>query len=203
MFVIGLTGGMASGKSTVADYLKTHTAEIIDADEISKEVIAPGTETYQDLVKSFGQNILNDDGTIDRAKLGQIVFADRGKLERLNQLTHPPIVKRIRTELLDLAARLAPDDVVILRAPLLVEVGLVEMVDAVVLVTAPEGIRVERIKRQRGLSGEECGQRLRAQLPDSEKIKFADYVVENNGTLEELKEKVETLWKQVEERQAW
>lgn len=200
MFVIGLTGGMAAGKSTVADYLEDHTAEIIDADEISKEVIAPGTETYQELVKNFGQNILGDDGTIDRAKLGQIVFADRSKLERLNQLTHLPIVKKIQKQLENLASRLAPDDVVILRAPLLIEVGLVELVDAVVLVTASEDVRIERIKHQRGLSEEECQQRLKAQLPDSEKLKFADYVIENNGTLDELKEKVDMLWRQIERK---
>lgn len=200
MLVIGLTGGMAAGKSTVAGYLRPHVTEIIDADEISKELIAPGTKTYQELLKSFGHGILGSDGTIDRAKLGQIVFSDQAKLERLNQLIHPSIVEEIRRRLSELKSRLAPSDVVLLRAPLLIEAKLVDLVDKVVLVTAPEAVRIERIRRERSLSEKEARQRLRAQLPDSEKLKFADCVIENNGSLDELREKTEALWAQVERK---
>lgn len=203
MFVIGLTGGMAAGKSTVADYLKNRVIEILDADEIAKELVAPGTEIYSKLVEAFGKEILGTDGVIDRAKLGRIVFADQAKVELLNNITHPPICEKIRQILADRAGRLRSDDVVILRAPLLIEAGLLGLVDKVILVTAPLNMRIERIRKGRGLSENECRQRLRAQLSDEERLKVADYCVANDGSIDGLKKKVDVLWNKMKEDGVW
>lgn len=200
MFVIGLTGGMAAGKSTVTRYLKPRVAEVIDADKVAKQLIAPGTDTYQRLVNTFGQGILGRDGAIDRGRLGRVVFADQHKLSELNRLTHPLIVRQIKRRLDDLDARLSSDDIVLITAPLLIEVGLTEMVDTVVLVTAPKDVRIRRIKNQRGLTEEESLQRLRAQLPDPEKLKHADHVIENDGTPDDLRQKVDRLWAEMQEQ---
>jgi dephospho-CoA kinase len=198
VFVIGLTGGMASGKSTVASFLADRVAKIIDADEISKEIVAPESEPYRRLIASFGQEILAADGTIDRGRLGKIVFGDERKLKFLNQITHPPIIKRIHDELRSLRDFLKPEDMVVLRAPLLIEAGLTDQVDFVVVVVAGEDVRIKRIEAQRGLTADEAKQRLMAQLPDSEKVRFADYVIENNGSLDELKAKSEKLWQEIQ-----
>lgn len=191
---------MASGKSMVVSFLASQVAKIIDADEISKEIIAPGSEPYRRLVATFGQEILAADGTIDRGKLGKIAFGEKGKLELLNQITHPPIIKRVKDDLRSLGDILKAEDVIILRAPLLIEAGLTDQVDFVAVVVADEETRIKRIEAQRGLTAEEAKQRLMAQLPDIEKVKLADYVIENNGTLDELKEKADKFWHQIQSR---
>lgn len=191
---------MASGKSMVVSFLVSQVAKIIDADEISKEIIAPGSEPYRRLVATFGQEILAADGTIDRGKLGKIAFGEKEKLELLNQITHPPIIKRVKDDLRSLGDILKAEDVIILRAPLLIEAGLTDQVDFVAVVVADEETRIKRIEAQRGLTAEEAKQRLMAQLPDIEKVKLADYVIENNSTLDELKEKADKFWHQIQSR---
>lgn len=199
MFTIGLTGGIASGKSTVAGFLKSKAGDLIDADEVAKTIMEPGTDVYKRLLERFGPSTLDKNGLIDRPRLGDIVFSDRESLEFLNDLTHPIIIKQIEERLTSMRADPKGPKTVILRAPLLIEVGMTGMVDTVVLVVSDENIRIERLMKYRGMTEAKAKERLCAQLPDEEKLKFADHVIENNGSKEELRLKVDDLWRRVTE----
>lgn len=183
MFLVGLTGGIGSGKSTVAARLVEHGVELIDADQIAREVVQPGKPTWSKLVEHFGREILDDEGFIDRPKLGRIVFGDEKKRAVLNELTHPPVVNEIaeRLELLQ-----AFDGVVILDVPLLVESGVSRSYEAVVVVAAKPDTQLARLVQLRGMKSEEAQARIDAQAPLDEKLAVATHVVWNEGTLDEL-----------------
>lgn len=183
MYLVGLTGGIGSGKSTVAARLVEHGAELIDADQIAREVVEPGKPTWRKLVDHFGRDILDDEGFIDRPKLGRIVFGDEHKRALLNELTHPPVVNEIaeRLELLQ-----AFDGVVILDVPLLVESGVSRSYEAVVVVAAKPDTQLSRLVELRGMKPEEAQARIDAQAPLEEKLAVATHVVWNEGTLDEL-----------------
>ncbi|MGH8933757.1 MAG: dephospho-CoA kinase [Egibacteraceae bacterium] len=184
MLTVGLTGGIASGKSTVAQWLVDHGMELVDADQIAREIVLPGTRTWKKVVEHFGESILDGEGCIDRPALGRIVFADPSKRALLNELTHPPVMDEIanRLELLQCF-----DGVVVLDVPLLVEAG-VRGYDAVLVVATKPETQVERLTRDRGLSEADARARIESQAPLQDKLAVATHVIWNEGTLAQLHE---------------
>lgn len=198
MILIGLTGGIGSGKSTVARLLEAKGAEIIDADILGHEVQAPGGPAYEALVERFGRGIVGADGSVDRAKLGRIIFEDPTARADLNAIVHPEIYKRITARIDGLRDT---DRVVVLDAALLVETlperGSSIGMDALVVVAANREDQIERVVQMRGMSSEDAEARISAQAPQGIKLAAADYVVDNRGSMEELEKSVEALWEDV------
>ncbi len=193
--VVGLTGGIGSGKSTVARMLEAHGARIVDADRIAREVVAPGSEALEAIRARFGQGVFDLDGNLDRPALGALVFADPAARRDLEAITHPRIgaVAARETE----AARAAGVPVVVYEAALIVENRLYEGLDALIVVASAPKTQVERVVERDGLSEDEAHRRLAAQLPLAEKVKVADYVVDNDGTLEETRSQVDAIWREL------
>lgn len=187
MRVIGLTGGIASGKSTVSYILKSLGAVIIDADKVARKVVEPGQPAWQDIVKEFGQQVLNEDMTINREVLGKLVFSDQSLLAKLNRITHPRVIECFREELARMA-RENPEAVVVLDVPLLFESGMYRLADEIWVVWANEKVQLERLMEREGFTPEEAWQRIRAQMPLEEKARRADRVINNSGTLDETVE---------------
>lgn len=183
MYLVGLTGGIGSGKSTVAARMVQHGAELIDADQIAREVVAPGKPTWNKLVEHFGREVLDDEGFIDRPKLGRIVFGDDTKRALLNELTHPPVVHEIAERLEVLQAF---DGVVVLDVPLLVESGVARNYESIVVVAAKPETQLKRLVELRGMAAEDAQARIDAQSPLDEKLAVATHVVWNEGSLDEL-----------------
>jgi dephospho-CoA kinase len=197
MLIIGLTGGIGTGKSEVARLLGQLGAAIIDADKVAHQVYAPYTETWQRLVDEFGREVLDLDGNVDRKKLGDIVFGDSAKLARLNAITHPVIIEEVRERLLALERDGA--EVVVVEA-LRLDTGLADLVDEVWVTAADEGQVVARVGLRSGLAADEVLKRMASQPPADAFARAADVVVENRGSLAELKDQVEALWKSRVER---
>lgn len=193
MYVVGLTGGMGSGKSTVARMLAELGAEVIDADRIAREVVEPGEPGLEEIRERFGREVLGPDGTLDRGALAAIVFSDDGARADLEAITHPRIHDRIRERL----AGHASDAVVVVDHPLLVETGQHEGVDAVVVVTAPLETRVERLASGRDIDPDDARSRIRAQSDDEARLAVADHVIDNAGDLGHLSRQVEALWSEL------
>jgi len=175
---IGLTGGIASGKSLVAEELKRLGAYLIDADEIAREVVKPGLPAYEDIIQEFGQGILNPDKTVNRKALGNIVFSNPKLRNKLEQITHPRILEDINKRILAIKSR-EPKALIVIDAALLIEVGLHEKMDKVIVVYADEKSRMERLMKRDGLARDEAKNRISSQMPLKEKRKFADFVIEN------------------------
>lgn len=202
ILVLGLTGGIGAGKSTLAQLLKLRGAVVIDADEVAREVIAPTGTVWEKLVGRFGEDILLKDKTIDRKKLGSIVFFDSEELKALNRLTHPAIREAINKRLARLkrnVPREHPPQILIVDAPLLAEAGLLPSVDMVVVVSAPEEVRLERLRKQ-GLTLKESKARIRSQTPEAKRQELADYILENEGTLKDLQGKANKLWRYLQKK---
>ena len=200
--VLGLTGGIGAGKSTLAQLLKLRGAVVIDADEVAREVIAPTGTVWEKLVGRFGEDILLKDKTIDRKKLGSIVFFDSEELKALNRLTHPAIREAINKRLARLKRKVPPEQppqILIVDAPLLAEAGLLPSVDLVVVVSAPEEVRLERLRKQ-GLTLKESKARIRSQTPEAKRQELADYILENEGTLKDLQGKANKLWRYLQKK---
>lgn len=195
MKVIGITGLIGSGKSTVASFVKEMGAVVIDADELAHRVYEPGTKGWQSLVSAFGQGILTADGQIDRKRLGEVVFKDAGARIRLNEITHPLITQRVKALLDDYRRQGA--GVVVIEAPLLIEAGWPSMVDEVWLTTAPREVIFRRLKAKRGLSRAQALARIRAQRPVSQQMRYAHRVINTDTSLEKLKARVRRLWPEV------
>ena len=191
--VIGLTGGIGSGKSTVADILEALGAKIIRADSVGHEVYRPRTQGWQRVTEAFGRDILAPDGSIDRQKLGAIVFSDAHARARLNAIVHPLIAAEIRRriEAHRAAGSLEP---IVVEAAVLIEAGWISLVDEVWLVVADRDVVIDRLGKQRRLAPEEARVRIAAQLGDAERQRYAHVVIRNTGSLEELREQVRTLW---------
>lgn len=181
--VIGLTGSIASGKSTVSTMFKELHIPVIDADKISREVVEPGEFAYQEIVKEFGETILLEDQSIDRKKLGSIIFTDEGKRKKLNGIVHPAIRKRMLEE--KEAYTKALEKCVVMDIPLLFESKLTHFVEKIVVVYVDENTQLERLMSRDGSSEKEALQRIRSQIPVREKIELADAVINNNGTKED------------------
>jgi len=190
--VIGLTGGIASGKSTVARMLEKLGAVIIDADQLAREVVMPGTPAYRAIVDAFGSGILNPDLTIDRRELGRLVFADAAARKRLEKITHPAIGMRAEERLAEL--RRAGLPAVFYMAALLVEAGVTSRVDEIWVVYVDRETQVARLMERDGYSREGALGRIAAQMPIEEKKKLGDVVIDNMGTPDETERQVKENW---------
>lgn len=189
--VVGLTGNVASGKSSVAAALATKGATVIDADVLAREAVQPGTPALA-AIGARWPSVIASGGTLDRAKLRAIVFADARERAALNAIVHPEVAK-LRDRALA-AARACGDAVVIYDVPLLFEAGLQHTVDVIVVVDAPEAVRRERLVRERGYTVADANAAIAAQAPASGKREAADFVIENDGTRAQLAERVDALW---------
>lgn len=196
MLRVGLTGGIGSGKSEVARLLAAHGAVVVDSDALAREVVAPGTPGLAAVVAAFGPAVLSPDGTLDRPALAALVFADPAARERLNAIVHPLVgaAAAARTE------EAANDAVVVHDVPLLVEAGLAPGFDVVVVVDASDDVRLRRLTEQRGMSTADAAARMAAQATREQRLAAADHVVRNDGTLEELAERVDALWATLTDR---
>jgi dephospho-CoA kinase len=199
MLVVGLTGNIGSGKSTVAQMLSERGATIIDADVLARRAVEAGTAAYEKIVSRWGAEIVAPDGQLDRAALRRVVFADHEQLEELNQIVHPE-VERLRNRLVE-QARKRGDRVVVCDIPLLFERHMTDRVDRIILVDAHRAIRLERLVKDRGLQETEAMDMIAAQMPAELKRARADYVVDNDGTLTQLERKVQDVWAAISAQQ--
>lgn len=194
MLIIGLTGGIASGKNSVSTILAEFGARIIDADIICRELVEPGKPAWREIVSTFGRDVLKKNNEINRKKLGEIIFNAPEKRDLLNSILHP---RAIREEWRRIARieRDEPDALVVVNAALLIESGNYRDVDRVVVVAAEGETMIRRMMKRDGVSRDEAILRINAQMPMDEKIKHADYIIENNGSMEELRGKVIELYR--------
>jgi dephospho-CoA kinase len=187
---VGLTGGIGSGKSEVARLLAAHGAVVIDSDVLAREVVARGTDGLAEVVSAFGPGVLTPDGHLDRAALGRLVFGDQAARVRLEGIVHP----RVRRRAAEIESAAAPDAVVVHDVPLLVETGQADRFDAVVVVDVPEEVQVERLARLRGMAEEDARARIAAQASRTERLAAASVVVDNAGSLDDLRTRVDEVW---------
>lgn len=187
---VGLTGGVASGKSTVSAILRELGAVIIDGDLLAREVVERGTPGLAQVVEAFGPEILTADGDLDRPRLGAIVFNDAEQRKRLEAIVHPLVFERYAA----LEAATGPDDLVVHDIPLLAETGRAHEFDAVLVVDTPDDVRIERMLRDRGWTREDAESRIASQASREDRIAIATHVVDNTGTREELRERVEQVF---------
>jgi len=196
MLIIGLTGGIASGKSTVSSYLKKLGAYIIDADAIAKEVMEVGREGWQAVRNVFGNAYFMEDGRLDRKALAELVFSDTNALQKLNDTVHPIVKKVVCEEVLALM-RSQSEKLIVLDVPLLVESGWTDMVDEVWLVTVERQEQMERLMKRNGLSYKEAQLRINSQMPLEEKRKYADRIIDNSGNVQNTYRQVDEIWQDV------
>jgi len=192
VLLIGLTGNIGSGKSTVAQFLSERGATIIDADVLARRAVELGTPAFDRIVAKWGKGILAPDGHLDRAALRRTVFGNQAQLEALNEIVHPE-VEQLRRRLVD-QARARHDRVVVCDIPLLFERHLTEQFDRIILVDAPRPVHLERLGQDRGLRETEAMEMIAAQMPAELKRARADFLIENDGTLAALEDRVQTVW---------
>ncbi|WP_030021008.1 dephospho-CoA kinase [Streptomyces monomycini] len=196
MVKVGLTGGIGAGKSEVSRLLASYGAVIVDADKIAREVVEPGTPGLAAVTAEFGEDVLSADGTLDRPKLGAIVFADPEKLQALNAIVHPLVGARSA----ELEAAAGPDAVVVHDVPLLTENGLAPLYDLVVVVDATPHTQLDRLVRLRGMAESEAKARMETQATREKRLAIADLVIDNDGPLEALEPQVRKVWQHLRER---
>jgi len=192
MIIVGLTGSVGTGKSTVTNFFRELGAYIVDWDELAREVIRPHSKAWKKIAEYFGEDYLNEDLTINRQKLAEMVFSDKGKVTKLNQIVHPEVFKedeRITNEI----KSLDPDALVIKDIPLLFELTRPVFMDKIVVVSASEQTQLRRLE-EKGMSREDARNRIKSQIPLEEKIRSADFVINNDGSLEETKNQVEEIY---------
>lgn len=190
MLVIGVTGGIGSGKSTVVDRFAELGASVISGDQISRDLVRPGQPALRDIIARFGDAVLTQAGELDRAALAALVFSDAVALDDLNDIMD----QRIQDEIERRLHALADDVVAVIESPLLVERQRTESVDVVIVVVADEDLRAQRVEANRGLPQEDVRARMQHQASDVERRKFADYVIENNAGVDELKAQTDAIW---------
>ncbi len=195
--IVGLTGGIASGKSTVAAMLDELGTPVIDADQIAREVVEPGEPALDEIREAFGEAVIGEGGALDRPALGEVVFSDPAARKRLEAITHPRIGQRMMERADEL--REAGHRWVVYDAALIVENGMHRWLDSLIVVAADPEVQLERIVERDDISAEQAQSRIDSQMPLAEKIAVADYVVDNNGTLEETRRQVEDIHAQIDE----
>lgn len=190
--VIGLTGGIACGKNTVAEMFRSYGAYVVDADLIAHQLLKNSSAVKQKVVATFGESVLNASGEIDRPKLGSMVFDRPDDLQALNKIVHPPVVEFMKAEI---ERELSSDEhaAIVVNVPLLIEANLTYMVDSVVLVHADEDVQMQRLAR-RGMSQEDARKRIRSQMPFSEKAPFADFIIYNSGQISDTTSQAKQVW---------
>ncbi|MGQ0667788.1 MAG: dephospho-CoA kinase [Nitrospiraceae bacterium] len=192
MLLVGLTGGIATGKSTVASMFRQCGAVVIDADQLAQDAVKPGKSAWRAIVKTFGRGILNPDRTINRRALGAIVFADRAELRRLERIIHPRVVRE-QVRLTKEAFRKAPNAIVIYDVPLLFEAGIDKRVDKIVVVTVNQNTQIARLKKRNRLTRVEAVRRIHNQLALAEKVRHADFVLRGTLTPAALRRAVKSV----------
>jgi dephospho-CoA kinase len=195
MMVIGLTGGICSGKSTVAAMFQRLGATVLDADQVAHELVEPGQPLFEVVASAFGREVVGADGRIDRSRLGATVFADPEARRRLEALLHPAIIEECERRIKQ--AEVAGAAISLIDAALLIESGWCVRCDAVILVEASEAVQLDRLVGSRGLSRNDAMLRIRSQMPQQEKRQYAHYVIENEGPLEETERQVQAVWEQL------
>jgi dephospho-CoA kinase len=195
MLLVGLTGGIGAGKSTVAAMLRERGARVIDADDLARRAVRNGTPAFDRIVDAFGDDIVSADGELDRAALASIVFADAERRRELERITHPEVARLLEEALEPLRST---NDVVVYASPLMVEGGMTDACDVVVVVAAPVQEQLRRVGAQRGMAESDVRARMAVQASDDERAAAADVILDNGGTLQELKAQVDRLWRDLE-----
>ncbi len=193
MMLVGLTGGVATGKSTVARLFRDCGAHVIDADDLARQVVAPGKPAWQEIVKTFGRDVLRPDRTLNREAVARVVFRHKGKLARLNAIVHPRVA-RLQAALTKTLATRNPHAVIVYDVPLLFEAGVDKRVDRIVVVTADRATQIARLMSRNGLTRADALRRVRAQMPLSKKVRAADYVLDGTQPIRETRRAVKTLY---------
>jgi dephospho-CoA kinase len=194
--VIGLTGGIGAGKSTVTQVLEELGAAVIDADKVGHQIYLPDLPAWGEIVEAFGREVLHADRTINRQALGKLVFADPEALRTLNRIVHPKMFERMAELIAELRARGGMEAIVI-EAAILIEANWQPLADQIWLVVASEPVVIERLAKQRNLSPEQVRTRIAAQLSDEERLKHAHVVIRNDGSLDEVRTAVQQAWDQL------
>ena len=198
--VVGLTGGIASGKSTVSDILEKLGAPLIDFDLIARQVVEPGSHGLETIVNYFGKQILAENGTLDRKKLSKIVFQDFKKRKKLESFTHPPIYKEFFKQI-DTIAKKDPDAVIQVSIPLLIEQNMQYAFDNLIIVYVSQKTQIERLAQRDGISIKKAATILKSQLPIDEKVGFANFIINNENTVEETRKQVNKVWRELKKIQ--
>jgi len=196
MLIVGLTGGVASGKTGTSQVLKEEGAYIIDADQIARELVQPQKPAWNELIRAFGKEILQEDGSIHRKKLAEKVFADPKQRKRLNQILHPRIKEEMGRRTKEIGQK-DPEAIVVIDAPLLVELGDHHEMDKLIVVTSTQTQQIERLKDRDGISPEAALKILSSQMSLGEKVKLADFVIGNEGSLEDTKKRAREVFKEL------
>jgi len=196
MLIVGLTGGVASGKTAVSEVLKEEGAYIIDADQIARELVQPHRPAWNELVRTFGKEILQEDGSIDRKKLAEMVFVDPNQRELLNRILHPLITGEMDRRTREIGQKNS-EAVVVIDAPLLIERGYHRKMDKLIVVTSTQGQQIERLKEREGLNSEAALRILSSQMPLEEKVRLADIVIRNEGSLDETKKRAREVFQEL------
>lgn len=191
---VGLTGGIATGKSTVSRMLRSRGAAIVDADQTAREVVEPHTPGWRRIRERFGDQVFRPDGRLDRPALREVVFRDPWARKDLNEILHPLIRERM-AEKADLLEKEQPERIIVFDIPLLYESGLTHWVEKVIVVYVPESVQIQRLMEREGIGEEEALRMIRAQMPIEEKRRLADCLVDNSGSLEETERQVDDLWR--------
>lgn len=195
VLVVGLTGGIVGGKSTVALMFRDLGANIIDADKLGHSVILPYKPAWKKIVKLFGKDILRKDLTIDREKLGQTVFKNQILLKKLNEITHPEIIKIIKKEIISAKNNThSQQKILMIDAALIYETKIDRFMDKIIVVYIDKKEQIKRLMRRNNFSKDEASQRIESQMPMKEKVKKADYVIDNNNSLDKTKKQVVKIW---------
>lgn len=201
MYLIGLTGGIASGKSTVARRLVEHGAVHIDADDLARRVVEPGTPALAAIVEEFSSGVLRHDGSLDRQKLGELVFGDDAARAKLNAIVHPA-VRELSSKLIEKAGREDPDAVVVYDVPLLVEASVDHPFDLIVVTNAPRRTQVKRLVEERGFDPLQAAARVDAQVDNTKRLEIADVVIDTDGSMGRTMSQADALWLRIVEERA-
>jgi dephospho-CoA kinase len=195
MLLIGITGGIASGKTEVAKVFRRKGAVVLSGDQIGRKVVESNRSVLRKLVKAFGEQIMRDDGTLNRQGLGEVAFSSARGRDKLNKIVHPPLLKELRRRIRDFKRK--GKRVVVVDAALICEWGLEQELDLLVFVQSNRENKIRRLQRFKGYSRKEALDRIRSQLPDSAKKSRADFVIRNNGSLAELRKGANRAWEEI------